>query len=184
MNQMLSAIPQNITQGALAFHGAAKLPVDGVQFFNEGLTLLEHGRPKEAAAAFTRVLESSPNFTDAHICLGIAHAMTSRIYGAFEHFERAIQLEPDSFASHLLLAELNFRLRIPQRGYREAEEALRCAVTRQEHKMLARLLQQERRRERNGIARPEFHKPLAATAVFLAAGSMAAAVAAFVAHLR
>ena len=174
MNQAAPVITEIATSGGLEFPGAAKLSADGAQLFHRGLTLIENGEPGEAATMFARVLECSPSFAEGHICLGVAHAMTSRIYPAVDHLERAVELAPESFMAHFLLAQLNFKLRIPQKGYEQAERALRCAASREERKMVARLLQQERERERNGIARPWFNKPFSVPAVFVAGGGLAA----------
>lgn len=161
-----------------------KLSGQGLQRFEEGLELLESGRPGEAVAAFSQVLECCPGCVDAHICLGVAHAMTSCIYPAFDHLELAVRLQPENFLAHYLLSQLNFSLRIPQKGYEQAERALRYAASREDRNLVARLLHRERERERNGIARPWFIKPFSASAVCLAGGGLAVALAAIIIHLR
>jgi tetratricopeptide (TPR) repeat protein len=168
----------------LELPAAAELSVDELQVFHEGLALLEMGEPREAVAAFSRMIERRPDFAEAHVGLGIAQAMASCIYPALDHLERAIQLKPESFMAHFLLAQLNFKLRIPQKGYEQAQCALRCASSRQERKMVAQLLQQERERERHGLARPWFNKPFSVPAVFLAGSGLAAALVALLAHMR
>src|SRR5207237_264556 len=82
-----------------------------------------------------------------------AHALTSNIYPAIDHLEEAAKLDPDSFAAHYTLAQLNFKLRTPKPGYEAARRALKCVQTLEQRKMLAQLLKEERERERNGIAR-------------------------------
>ena len=37
-------------------------------------------------------------------------------------------MDPENFATHYTLAQLNFKLRIPQKGY-EAAEKTRCAAS-------------------------------------------------------
>lgn len=164
--------------------GTLKLSGEGLQHFRQGLVLLESGRPGEAVTAFSLVLECCPGCVDAHICLGVAHAMTSCIYPAFDHLELAAKLQPANFLVHYLLAQLNFNLRIPQKGYEQAERALQYAASREDRNMVARLLHRERERERNGIARPWFIKPFSAPAVCLAGGGLAVALAAIIIHLR
>ena len=67
------------------------------QSFHEGLECLQSGEAATAVAALSRCLEQAPDFTPAHIFVGIAHALTSNIYPAIDHLETATQLEPDSF---------------------------------------------------------------------------------------
>jgi tetratricopeptide (TPR) repeat protein len=184
MNQALPVTTQTGPPGVLAFPEATQLSADGLRFFRDGLALMENGQPRAAGAAFSRAIESSPAFADAHICLGAAHAMASSIYPAFDHLERAVELEPQSFTAHFLLAQLNFKLRIPQKGYQQAEQALRCAASREQRKMVGRLLQQERQREHNGIARPWFNKPFRTSVLLLAGSGIAAALVALIVHLQ
>jgi tetratricopeptide (TPR) repeat protein len=135
------------------------VPVAAMECFREGLQHFQAGNPGAALSAFSRSVLQAPEFGEAHIFLGLANALTNNIYPAFDHLERAVELQPDSFAAHFTLAQLNFKLRIPQKGYDAAREALRCATTLQQRAMLTQLLKEERARERNGIARPWFNKP-------------------------
>jgi hypothetical protein len=171
---------------AVTQQGSGTLQLFGksLQHFQEGLELLESGRPGEAVAPFSQVVECCPGCVDAHICLGVAYAMTSCIYPAFDHLELAARLQPANFLAYYLLSQLNFNLRIPQKGYEQAERALRHAASREDRHMVARLLHRERERERNGIARPWFIKPFSASAVFLAGGGLSVALAAIIIHLR
>lgn len=184
---MKETSPQAIGPEPLVTHQGCvglKLSGEGLQRFQEGLELLESGRPGEAVAPFSQVVECCPGCVDAHICLGVAYAMTSCIYPAFDHLELAARLQPANFLVRYLLSQLNFNLRIPQKGYEHAERALRYANSREDRTMVARLLHRERERERNGIARPWFIKPFSASAVLLAGGGLAAALAAILIHLR
>ena len=171
---------------AVTQQGSGTLQISGksLQHFQEGLQLLESGRPGVAVAAFSQVVECCPGCVDAHICLGVAYAMTSSIYPALDHLELAAKLQPANFIVHYMLSQLNFNLRIPHKGYEQAERALRYAVSREDRNMVARLLHRERERERNGIARPWFIKPFSASAVCLAGGGLAVALAAIIIHLR
>lgn len=164
--------------------GALQLSGKNLQHFQEGLELLESGRTGEAVAAFSQVVECCPGCVDAHICLGVAYAMTSCIYPAFDHLELAAKLQPGNFLAHYLLSQLNFNLRIPRKGYEQAQQALRHAASREDRIMVARLLHRERERERNGIARPWFIKPFSARVIFLAGGGLAVALAAILIQLR
>jgi len=135
------------------------VPPEAMECFREGLLHFQAGDPGAALSAFSRSVLQAPEFGEAHIFLGLANALTSNIYPAFDHLEKAAELQPDSFAAHFTLAQLNFKLRIPQKGYDAAHEALRCATTLEQRAMLTQLLKEERARERNGIARPWFNKP-------------------------
>jgi tetratricopeptide (TPR) repeat protein len=131
---------------------------EAMECFREGLRHFQAGDPGAALSAFSRSVLQAPEFGEAHIFLGLANALTSNIYPAFDHLEKAVELQPGSFAAHFTLAQLNFKLRIPKKGYDSAREALRCATTLEQRAMLTQLLKEERTRERNGIARPSFNK--------------------------
>ena len=160
------------------------LSVQARQNFQEGLACLQSGDAAKAVAALSRSIEHAPDFTDAHVFLGIAHALTSNIYPAIDHLETAARLDQESFAAHFTLAQLNFKLRIPKKGYEAANQALRCVRTLDKRKMLTQLLKEERERERNGIARPWFNKPFSFSALFLLGSALAAAIIAVIAHLH
>jgi tetratricopeptide (TPR) repeat protein len=134
-------------------------PPEAMASFQEGLQCFQAGDPGGALTAFSRTVLQAPGFGEAHIFLGLANALTSNIYPAFDHLEKAVELQPDNFAAHFTLAQLCFKLRIPQKGYDAAREALRCVRTLEQRSMLTQLLKEERARERNGIARPWFNKP-------------------------
>jgi tetratricopeptide (TPR) repeat protein len=154
------------------------------QYFHEGIAHLQSGDAAEAVAAFSRSLEHTTDFPEAHVFLGIAHALTYNIYPAIDHLEEAGRLDPDSFAAHYTLAQLHFKLRIPKKGYEEARHALRSVETLEQRKLLTQLLKEERERERNGIARPSFSKPFSTPVLVLAGGALAAAIIFVLVHMR
>ncbi len=170
--------------GALQNSQTHALPVMAKQSFHEGLESLQLGEAATAVAALSRCLEQAPDFTPAHIFVGIAHALTSNIYPAIDHLETATQLEPDSFAAQFALAQLNFKLRIPKKGYEAAEKARRCINTLEQRKMLTNLLKEEQARKRNGIARPTFDKPFSTPALAMAASSIIAAFIAIIVYMH
>ena len=182
----MSAVHNDITpfRAVLQSSQSHELSPQAKMSFNEGLEHLQAGEPAVAAAALYRSLEHSPDFPPTHIFLGIAHALTSNIYPAIDHLEKAARLDRDSFAAHFTLAQLNFKLRIPQKGYEAAERARQCIDTLEQRKMLTNLLKEERARERNGIARPSFNKPFSRSALVLAGGALLAALVAVVMHIR
>ncbi len=154
------------------------------QHFQEGLAHLQLGEAAEAVAELSRSIQHAPAFPDAHMLLGIAHALTSDIYPAIDHLEEAANLDPDSFAAHFTLAQLNFKLRTPKPGYEAAQRALKCVQTLEQRKMLTQLLKEERERERNGISRPSFTKPFSTRMLIFAGSALAAAIIFVMAYAR
>jgi tetratricopeptide (TPR) repeat protein len=160
------------------------LSIQAKQYFEEGTTHLQSGDAVAAVAAFSRSVEHAPAFPPAHLFLGIAYALMSNIYRSIDHLEEAAKLDPDSFAAHYTLAQLNFKMRIPAKGYEAANMALRCVETLEQRKMLTQLLKEERERERNGIARPSFSKPFSARMILFAGSALVAAIIFAFAHMR
>jgi len=152
--------------------------------FQEGLAKLQMAQPSEAVELLTRAVELAPHVAETRICLGLAYALTHNIYPAIDHLEAAGNLDPESFAAHYTLAKLNFKLRIPQKGYEAAQRALTCMATLEQRKMLTELLKEERARERNGISRPWFNKRFSRFGVYLAAGGLAAAIVTLLLYVR
>jgi tetratricopeptide (TPR) repeat protein len=159
-------------------------PAEAIECFREGVERLQTGDAGAALTALSRSTELAPDFGEAHVFLGLANALSNKIYPAIDHLELASRLQPDNFAAHYTLAQLNFKLRIPQKGYAAAQLALRCIRTLEQRKMLTQLLKEERARERNGIARPWFNKPYSKPGLFLAGGGLAAVIAALLLHVR
>jgi len=159
-------------------------PARATEQFQAGMASLQRGDAQGAVAAFSRSLEHAPDFPEGHIFLGIAHSLTYNIYPALDHLEEAGRLDPDSFAAHYTLAQLNFKLRIPQKGYEAAERALRCVETLEQRKLLTQLLKEERERERNGIARPSFGRPFGRVMLLFTGSALAAAIIFVAAHMR
>ena len=137
--------------------------------FAQGLEFIGTGEPRRAATCLRRVLDMAPEFADGHVALGIAYAMQSRIYPALDHLERATRLEPANFFGHFKLGQLYFKLRIPRKGYDALSQALDCATSIGERKLVAQLIREEKQREHNGVRRPWWNKPFSRTALYLAA---------------
>jgi len=172
------------TDLVLRFPAHYELSTEAVNCFREGLSRLQTGEPAEALPLLSRTVELAPKFPEARICLGLAYALTYDLYPAMDQLEVARELEPDNFAAHFTYAKLNFKLRVPQKGYEAAQAALKCVTTIEQRKMLTELLKEEKARERNGIARPWFNKPFSKPALWLVGSGLAAAVLAFLIHLR
>ena len=160
------------------------VPALARQYLAEGVSHIQMGEAAAAVAALTLSVEQAPEYSDAHVFLGIAHALTHNIYPALDHLEEATRLDEDSFPAHYTLAQLNFKLRIPQKGYAAAERARQCDMTLEQRKLLTTLLREEKARERNGIGRPLFNKPFSVPAIFLAGSGLAAAIVTIIRHMH
>jgi Tfp pilus assembly protein PilF len=135
------------------------LSTEAKNCFREGMELLGIGEAQRAIARLEKTVACAPEYSDGYVGLGIAYAMASHVYPALDSFERAAELDPANFYAHFKLAQLYFKLRVPQKGYEEAERALRCASTPVEKSLLAQILREERQREAGGVARPTWNKP-------------------------
>ncbi len=152
--------------------------------YQQGMAKLQMAEPAEAVELLSRTVELAPYFPEARICLGLAYALSHNIYPAIDHLEAAGKIDPENFAAHYTLAKLNFKLRIPQKGYEASERALRCISTLEQRKMLTELLREERARERNGIARPWFNRQFSKLEIILLTGGPTAAIVALLLHVR
>lgn len=186
MNATHTSAPSAACDGSreLALRGSGELSVPALQHVREGLEQLSLGEPALAVVALNSALEHAPDLPDAHVALGVAYAMTSRIYPAIDHLTRAAELEPGNFHAPFKLAQLYFKLRVPAKGYEAARRALDCAGTLDERRLIAQLLRQERERERDGIARPWFYKTFSRSALWLAATGSAALLFALMLHMH
>ena len=186
MTDYAMALQQDLATSCTAVSSrlSPSVPPEAMESFREGLEHFQAGDLGAALTAFSRTVLRAPEFGEAHIFLGLANALTSNIYPAFDHLERATELQPDSFAAHFTLAQLNFKLRIPAKGYEAARAALRCTTTLEQRAMLTQLLKEERARERNGIARPSFNKRYSRPALVMAGSGLAAALVALIAYVR
>lgn len=169
---------------ALQLSAGGTLSIEAKRCFQDGMAKLQAAEPAEAIELFSRVVELAPNFPEARVCLGLAYALSYKIYPAMDHLQIAGELDPESFAAHFTLAQLNFKLRTPQKGYEAAERARKCIGTIEQRKMLTELLKEERARERSGVARPWFNTPFSKTGLYLAGGGLAAAITALLLHVR
>lgn len=165
------------------FPALAGLSLEARSCFQEGLVKLQSAEPEEAVHLLLRTVELAPAFPEGRICLGLAYALTHNIYPAIDNLEMAGELDPENFAAHFTLAKLNFKLRIPQKGYEAAQRALKCITNIEQRKMLTELLKEERARERNGIARPWFNKPFGKPTLIVMGSGLAAALIALFAHV-
>jgi len=159
MTDHAMVLQQSLADQCVASRPSPIIPLPAMGAFREGLEHFQSGNPGSAREAFSRSVRLAPQCAEARIFLGLANALNCDIYPALDELEKATELQPDSFAAHFTLAQLNFKLRIPEKGYAAARTALRCATIPEHRAMLTQLLKEERARERNGIPRPSFRKP-------------------------
>ena len=157
---------------------STQLPTTALSSFRAGIDSLNCGEAKAAATCFEQALSLAPDFADGHIGLGIAYAIDSRVYPALDHLEHAVKLEPWNFYAHFKLGQLYFKLRVPQKGYEQADRALACASSLEERKLVAQLLREERQQEKNGVTRPWWYKPFSKSSAYLGAALLAGLCAA------
>ena len=150
----------------------AILPMEISQRLSEGLELMSQGEPAAAATCFEQIVQAFPEFADAHVGLGIAYAVTGRIYPALDHLEEATNLEPDNFFAHFKLGQLQFKLHVPRRGYEEMQKALDCATSIEERKLVGQLIHEQKKREEKGLARPTWDRPFSSKTLLLVAASV------------
>jgi len=184
----MSAFPREIemveSSRGLCCNVPADVPVRAKEALSEGVMHLQMGNPSMAVAEFSTAVTLAPDFAGARVFLGMAHALAYEIYPAFDHLEKAVELDEEDFAAHFVLAQLNFKMRILPAGYACANRALACVKTLEQRKMLTQLLREERAKERNGIARPWFFKRFTRASLVLAGSGAAAAILAVLFYMR
>jgi tetratricopeptide (TPR) repeat protein len=148
------------------------LPVEVSQWFADGLDLINQGEPAAAVTKLEETVRRLPEFADAHIGLGIAYAVTGKIYPALDHLEEAVNLEPDNFFAHFKLGQLQFKLHVPKKGYEEMQKALDCATSIEERKLVGQLIHDQKKREQKGLARPTWDRPFSSKTLLLVAVSV------------
>jgi tetratricopeptide (TPR) repeat protein len=151
---------------------SSALPMEVSKRFSEGLELMNHGEPAAAATCFEQIVEMRPDFADAHVGLGIAHAVIGKIYPAMDHLEEAASLEPNNFFAHFKLGQLMFKLHVPAKGYEAMQKALDCATSIEERKLVGQLIHEQKQREEKGLARPTWNRPFSGKTMLLVAASV------------
>lgn len=183
-----AAVPHCGTEAGTGAPLVRKTQAAGVaethSLFQQGSEWLNCGEPAQAARCFELELERSPDFADGHVGLGIAYAVQAKIYPALDHLQTAARLEPANFYAHFKLSQLYFKLRVPQKGYEAASRALASAGSLEERRLVAQLLHEERRRERNGFKRPWWFKPFPRLALLLGGSAALALTLVLLSHLR
>jgi len=102
-------------------------PDNGPLHNDIALLYLEVGRPREAAAHFSTVVEQTPGSASAHYNLATALERTGAFDDATSHYARAIALKPDYAAARVNLGNVRLRQGRDDEAAAEYEAALAVA---------------------------------------------------------
>lgn len=69
---------------------------DPIIFYNVGSLLFDQGQSEEAARYYELALELDPEFADAHFQLALSYVQMGDTESARTHFERVVEIAPDS----------------------------------------------------------------------------------------
>lgn len=114
-----------------------------------------------------QLCEAHSSSSELRTCLGMAHAMNFDVYKSMDAFERAVELDPQSFIAQIKYAELLYRIRALPRAEEETLKALDLCEEPWELSLTRRQLQEIRRLRREGTQKPAWSKSLTAPAVVL-----------------
>lgn len=104
---------------------ATLAPEDFVIQYNLGHTLVQEGRPLEAAEYFRKATQLNPNYADAYNNLGNTQKVSDHLAEAISNYEQALRIKPDFPTAHF-----NLGLALEQTGrYEEAISHFQAAVT-------------------------------------------------------
>ena len=94
------------------------------QHLRDGIVALKQDRHDEALAAFARGLEVDPFNDLVHYYLGMAHEKKGQVFLAIDHYEKAVQINPEFYAAIISLANLYQRQRFRRKALEMWELAL------------------------------------------------------------
>jgi len=130
----------------------------GGEWLLEGRAAFERGRIADAIDCFRRVIDAGSAAPEAYLYLGIALAKDAQVYEAIDIFEAGLALAPDDFMLNLTLADLYFRLSVPDKGRRYLQVARDGCSTPSGRQLVQALLSREADREKRRIDRPTFER--------------------------
>ena len=129
------------------------------QVLERAQSAFERGHLKEAIELLEEAIDMGADSAAVRTMAGIACARVSQVDRAFAHLERAVEMAPDAFAPRCALGELHLRLCAVERGRAHLAQALENASNAAERDYVAKLLREDRAREKRRIQRPSFFKP-------------------------
>ncbi len=138
--------------------GEHRQPEFGRKWLIKGQEALQQGRLAEAIDSLKHAIEADSHSVEAYLYLGIALVMDAQVYEAIDVFEAALALSPNDFMVNFKLAELYFRLCVPEKGRRYLKTAMEASSNAEERQLLRTLISQEADREQRRIYRPTFVK--------------------------
>ena len=128
----------------------------GKKWLAKGKEALERGHILEAIESLRQAIEADSHSIEAYLYLGIALAMDAQVYEAIDSFEAALALAPNDFMVNLKLAELYFKLCVPEKGRKYVVAAMEASSTPQERQLVRTLMSKESEQEKRRIYRPTF----------------------------
>ena len=96
------------------------------QHLRDGIVALKQDRHDEALAAFARGLEVDPFNDLVHYYLGMAHEKKGQVFLAIDHYEKAVQINPEFYDAIISLANLYQRQRFRRKALEMWELALQA----------------------------------------------------------
>ena len=130
----------------------------GRKWLVKGKEALERGHRPDAIESFKHAIEADSHSIEAYLHLGIALVMDAQVYEAIDIFEAALGICPNNFMVNFKLAELYFKLSVPEKGHKYLRTAMEASSNAEERQLLRVLMSQEADREKRRIYRPTFAK--------------------------
>jgi len=93
------------------------------------------------------------------VLLGLAFARARQVARAFDHFERALELDPDGFGPRCALGELYLRVRVVEEARAHLERAAEAAETPAEETYVDGLLRELAKPPPGMVRQPTFRQP-------------------------
>ena len=130
--------PDNLAEARSCFERALELEPEnfnalvGIAFVDASVagSFCPEDRNKRLAAAEAAVIKAlslAPEFSFAHICLGVVQILTNRFDQAFNSCERALTLNPNLAAAHALIGIAKMHVGRVEETERHIQEALRLS---------------------------------------------------------
>ena len=130
----------------------------GRKWLVKGKEALEQGHIPQAIESLRWAIEADSHSIEAYLHLGIALAMDAQVYEAIDIFEAALALSAKDFMVNFKLAELYFKLSVPEKGHKYLRTAMEASSNAEERQLVRTLMSQEADREKRRAYRPTFGK--------------------------
>ena len=147
---------ESLIEGWMGTGTGRRQPDFGKKWLDKGKEALERNRLSGAIESLRRAIDADSRSIEAYLYLGIALAMDAQVYEAIDMFEAGLALSPKDFMLNLKLADLYFRLSVPEKGLKYLAAATEASSTPQERQLVRTLMSQESEQEKRRIYRPTF----------------------------